>query len=71
MWGTLVVGLVDNVLYPVLVGKRLALHTVPSFIAIAGGLLLFGMPGIVLGSCIVAGSQTLLAIWRDRTAVVG
>ena len=71
MWGTLVVGLVDNVLYPVLVGKRLALHTVPSFIAIAGGLLLFGAPGIVLGPCIVAGSQTLLEIWRDRNAVVG
>ncbi|PSB50309.1 AI-2E family transporter, partial [filamentous cyanobacterium Phorm 6] len=29
LWGTLVVGLVDNVLYPILVGQRLMLHTVP------------------------------------------
>ena len=40
VWGTIVVGLVDNVVYPILVGKKLMLHTVPSFIAIAGGLIL-------------------------------
>jgi predicted PurR-regulated permease PerM len=67
LWGTLVVGLVDNVLYPILVGKRLMLHTVPSFIAVVGGLLLFGTSGIVLGPIIVAGAQTLLEIWRKRT----
>ena len=66
LWGTLVVGLVDNVLYPILVGKRLMLHTVPSFIAVVGGLLLFGTSGIVLGPIIVAGAQTLLDIWRMR-----
>ena len=66
LWGTLVVGLVDNVLYPILVGKRLMLHTVPSFIAVVGGLLLFGTSGIVLGPIIVAGAQTLLEIWRSR-----
>jgi predicted PurR-regulated permease PerM len=66
LWGTLVVGLVDNVLYPILVGRRLMLHTVPSFIAVVGGLVLFGTSGIVLGPIIVAGAQTLLEIWRAR-----
>ena len=70
VWGVVVVGLVDNVLYPILVGKRLMLHTVPSFIAVAGGLVLFGPYGIVLGPVIVAGSQTLLEIWRKR-AIAG
>lgn len=70
VWGIVVVGLVDNVLYPILVGKRLMLHTVPSFIAVAGGLVLFGPHGIVLGPVIVAGSQTLLEIWRKR-AIAG
>ena len=70
VWGIVVVGLVDNVLYPILVGKRLMLHTVPSFIAVAGGLLLFGPHGLVLGPVIVAGSQTLLEIWRKR-AIAG
>ena len=67
VWGTLVVGLIDNVLYPILVGKRLMLHTVPSFLAVVGGLLLFGASGVVLGPIIAAGAQTLLAIWRTRT----
>jgi predicted PurR-regulated permease PerM len=31
LWGTVVVGLIDNLLYPMLVGKRLRLHTVPVF----------------------------------------
>ena len=66
VWGVVVVGLVDNVLYPILVGKRLMMHTVASFIAVAGGLVFFGPHGIVLGPVIVAGSQTLLEIWRKR-----
>jgi len=70
LWGTLVVGLVDNVLYPALVGQRLMLHTVTSFIAVVGGLLLFGTSGIVLGPIIVVGAQTLLEIWRSRNAVL-
>ena len=68
IWGTLVVGLVDNVLYPIFVGKRLMLHTVPAFIAVVGGLLLFGTSGIVLGPIIVAGALTLLQIWRTRAS---
>lgn len=68
IWGTLVVGLVDNVLYPILVGRRLMLHSVLSFIAVVGGLLLFGAAGIILGPIVVAGAQTLLEIWRARTA---
>ena len=66
LWGTIVVGLVDNVIYPILVGKQLAMHSMLSFIAIIGGLFLFGAHGLVLGPLIVAGSQTLLEILRSR-----
>lgn len=66
-WGTVVVGLIDNILYPILVGKRLSLHPMLSFIAIIGGLLLFGAHGIVLGPLTFATAQALLHIWRGRT----
>ncbi len=66
LWGTVVVGLVDNVLYPILVGRQLALHSLLSFIAIVGGLALFGAHGIVLGPVIVAAAQSLMDIWRSR-----
>jgi predicted PurR-regulated permease PerM len=65
-WGLIVVGLVDNLIYPILVGRQLAMHSMLSFIAIFGGLLLFGTHGIVLGPMILAGSLALLEIWRSR-----
>ncbi|WP_296676851.1 AI-2E family transporter [Novosphingobium sp.] len=66
LWGTLVVGLVDNIVYPVLVGRRLAQHSIMAFIAIVGGLVVFGAHGIVLGPIVLAASQCLLEIWRSR-----
>lgn len=65
-WGTLVVGLIDNIIYPILVGQRLRLHSMVSFMAIVGGLLLFGAHGIVLGPLIVAIAQGLHTILRNR-----
>lgn len=62
VWGTVVIGLIDNIIYPILVGKRLSLHPMVSFVAIIGGLLLFGAHGIVLGPLIVAVLQALLHI---------
>lgn len=66
LWGTVVVGLIDNIIYPILVGRRLRLHSAVSFVAILGGLALFGPSGIVLGPVIFAISQSLLLIARQR-----
>lgn len=69
LWGMIVVGLFDNIVYPILVGRQLAMHSMLSFIAIIGGLFLFGTYGIVLGPLIVAGSQTLLELLQCRLDV--
>ncbi|WP_417622003.1 AI-2E family transporter [Parasphingorhabdus sp.] len=66
LWGTIVVGLIDNIIYPILVGGRLRLHSAVSFVAILGGLVLFGPSGVVLGPLIFAVSQSLLLIARGR-----
>ncbi|WP_374531379.1 AI-2E family transporter [Novosphingobium sp.] len=68
LWGVLVVGLIDNIIYPVLVGKRLEMHSLVSFVAIVGGLALFGAHGVVLGPVCVAATWTLHTIWRERRA---
>jgi predicted PurR-regulated permease PerM len=65
-WGTIVVGLADNVVYPMLVGRKLKMHTIPSFIAIVGGVILLGAPGVVLGPLVVSISLTLMKIWKRR-----
>jgi predicted PurR-regulated permease PerM len=67
-WGTVVVGLIDNLIYPMLVGSRLRQHTVITFLAIVGGIALFGASGIVLGPVIASLTFFLLQVWRQRTS---
>ncbi len=68
VFGTFIIGLIDNILYPILVGNRLRLHTVPVFFAIFGGLLVFGASGIVLGPVVLAVTLVLFDVWHSRTA---
>ena len=67
VWGTVIVGGIDNLLYPMFVGNRLSLHTVPAFISIIGGLALFGAPGLILGPLVVTITILLLATWKVAT----
>lgn len=67
-WGAIAIGLIDNLLYPVLVGNRLKQHTVVAFIAIVGGIAVFGASGIILGPAVVTLTVFLLEVWRHRTA---
>ena len=46
--------------------NRLAMHTVPVFIAAMGGIFAFGATGIVLGPLILAVAFALLDVWRRR-----
>ena len=65
-WGGGLVATIDNLLYPVLVGNRLRLHTVPSFIGAVGGIIVFGVPGIILGPVAITVTLTLLKILKQR-----
>ena len=66
-WGAVVVASVDNILFPTLVGKEMRLHTLPVFLAIIGGLALFGAAGLVLGPVILAATIALVDIIKRRT----
>ena len=65
-WGVLVVGTVDNLMRPILVGNRLKLHTVLAFMSVVGGLILFGPAGLILGPVTLSVTLVLLEIWRSR-----
>jgi predicted PurR-regulated permease PerM len=67
LWGGVIVGGIDNVLYPILVGNRLKLHTILAFISVVGGLILFGPSGLILGPVALTITIMLLEIWRRRT----
>lgn len=65
-WGAIVVGGIDNLLYPMLVGSRLKMHTVTAFVSIVGGLIVFGSFGLILGPVIFTVTRLLLEIWRNQ-----
>jgi predicted PurR-regulated permease PerM len=66
VWGGIVVGGIDNLLRPMFVGNRLRLHTIPAFISIIGGLLLFGAPGFILGPLAATTTLLLVGFWTRR-----
>ncbi len=59
-WGILVIGLVDNVLRPILVGKDTKMPDYVVLITTLGGLSLFGINGFVIGPLIAA---MFIAAW--------
>ena len=54
VWGTIVIGLVDNFLRPVLVGKDTRMPDYLILIATLGGIVVFGLNGFVIGPVIAA-----------------
>ena len=67
-WGALAIGLIDNLLYPSLVGSQLRLHAVLVFFSVLGGIGLYGAAGVILGPLTLVVTIALVDIWRRRTA---
>lgn len=60
------VSTVDNLIYPMLVGNRLKMHTVPTFISLVGGLIVFSASGLILGSVVLSVTLFLVQYWRTH-----
>jgi predicted PurR-regulated permease PerM len=71
LWGALVIGLSDNLLYPMLVGKRLHYHTLVVFFFLLGGIVVLGTSGVVLGPMTLVVSEGLLKAARHRLSGPG
>lgn len=63
--GAVVIGLVDNFVRPLIIeGKSEGMHVLLVFFALAGGLALFGPPGLILGPLVAALLITFLEIYK-------
>ncbi len=62
-YGVLVIGLVDNLLRPILVGKATRMPDYLVMLSTLGGMAVFGINGFVLGPVIAA---MFIAVWRIR-----
>ncbi len=60
-WGMLVIGLIDNLLRPILVGKDTRMPDYVVMITTLGGMAVFGINGFVLGPVIAA---MFIAVWE-------
>lgn len=65
-WGGIIIAGIDNVLYPMLVGNKLKLHTVVAFVGAVGGIIMFGASGVVLGPAVIAVTLSLIEILKGR-----
>lgn len=54
VWGILAVGLIDNTLGPMMVGRGMKIHPLVVFIGVLGGVGVFGPMGIIVGPIIFA-----------------
>jgi predicted PurR-regulated permease PerM len=67
-WGAIVIGLVDNLLRPKLVGQRAKLHELIIFFAVLGGLQVFGVLGLFVGPVVAAIGLALMDVFHQGNA---
>lgn len=63
-YGTIIVGLSDNVIRPILIKRKISVHSFLILISILGGLEVFGFLGIFLGPIIVSLLISVLELYK-------
>lgn len=63
VFGTIVIGLIDNILRPILVGRNIRLPDYVVLFSILGGIVLFGVHGLVIGPILAALFVTIWGIF--------
>ena len=71
LWCALVVGTIDNILRPILVGKDTEMSDLLVLLTTLGGLSLFGPAGIILGPIIGALFKTIWELWGSAVKETG
>jgi len=66
LWGAFVVGLADNILRPLIIGRNTQLHPLLVFFSVFGGLLLMGPIGLFLGPVILSLTLTIIDFVEKR-----
>jgi predicted PurR-regulated permease PerM len=68
LWGTAVVGTIDNIIRPLVIGRRVELHPLLLLFSLLGGLQVFGFIGIFVGPVVVSVIAALINILREQLA---
>ena len=68
LWGALVVGTIDNVIRPLVIGSKVELHPLLLLFSLLGGLQVFGFIGIFIGPVVISVIAALINILREELA---
>ena len=63
----IIVGLMDNILKPLLLGRGVAVPVVVVFLGAIGGFLAMGVIGLFLGAIVLSVGYKLFLAWLDQT----
>ncbi len=63
VWGVVIVGLVDNIVRPYLVGQEVDIHPLIVLVSIFGGLIMFGAVGLILGPLLLSFFSVLVELY--------
>jgi predicted PurR-regulated permease PerM len=65
VWSVVIVGLVDNILSPYLIGRKNNMHSFVILISVLGGIILFGPLGFIVGPVVTTLFFVLLEIYNQ------
>lgn len=68
VWCSAVVGTVDNIIRPLVVGSRVELHPLLLLFSLLGGLHVFGFIGIFIGPVVISVIAALISMLREEWA---
>ena len=66
-WGAGVVGMVDNILRPMVISEQMRFHPLYVFFALLGGVQAFGVIGLFVGPAVLALATSLFSLVREET----
>lgn len=66
LWSVLVVGSVDNVVRPLVIGRSANIHPTLVFLAVVGGLTSLGLSGLLIGPMLMGVVLALLELYEQR-----
>ncbi len=66
IWSLALVGTIDNLLQPIIVGKNIDLHPIAVLFSVLGGVAIFGVAGLVVGPLSLSLFLTLVSIYREE-----
>ena len=71
IWGIIIVGTIDNVLRPLIIGGKTSIPTILLFFGILGGFQAYGFLGVFLAPTVIAILTAFVRLYRERYATAG